>query len=95
MFCKNQKGHVSYLIIGALVAFVLAIFSVSMVLVTNKPKFCASCHEMQPFVDTWNRGIHGMADRGIMKAKCVDCHLPHDSLPRYLIAKVAYGLNDF
>jgi cytochrome c nitrite reductase small subunit len=43
------------------------------------PAACANCHIMQPQYDAWQKGSH----HGV--AVCVDCHLPHDFVPKYLI----------
>lgn len=37
---------------------------------TSQPNFCASCHNMEPYYDSWSHDIHG-AKLGV---KCVDCH---------------------
>ncbi len=90
---SGQVGPI--LIFGISVTISLCLLATLMVVSTSKVEFCISCHEMMPFYNTWYNGIHGPAKRGIVKAKCVDCHLPHDSLGHYLVAKVAYGMNDF
>jgi len=35
--------------------------------VTTKPKFCRSCHIMEPYVDSWSQSSH-------KNVTCVDCH---------------------
>ncbi len=50
------------------------------------PSACANCHIMQPQFDSWQKASH----HGV--ATCVDCHLPHDFLPKYL-AKAENGWN--
>jgi nitrate/TMAO reductase-like tetraheme cytochrome c subunit len=35
--------------------------------VTTKPKFCRSCHIMEPYVDSWSMSSH-------KNVTCVDCH---------------------
>jgi len=42
------------------------------------PKACVNCHIMNSQYDSWQKASH----HGI--AKCVDCHLPHDFIPKYL-----------
>ena len=37
---------------------------------TSQPNFCGSCHNMEPYYDSWSHDIHG-AKLGV---KCVDCH---------------------
>lgn len=38
---------------------------------TSKPEFCASCHIMQPYYETWQADVHGSSKLGIA---CVECH---------------------
>ncbi len=51
---------------------------------SSDPKACVNCHIMRPEYDSWQKGSHHAA------AKCVDCHLPHDFVGKY-IAKSANG----
>lgn len=48
------------------------------------PVACVNCHIMQPQYDAWQKGSHHTS------AVCVDCHLPHDFVPKYL-AKAENG----
>lgn len=48
------------------------------------PAACANCHIMQSQYDSWQKASHHTA------AVCVDCHLPHDFIPKYL-AKAENG----
>lgn len=48
------------------------------------PKACVNCHIMQPQYDSWQKASHHTA------AVCVDCHLPHELVPKY-IAKAENG----
>lgn len=51
---------------------------------STDPAACANCHIMQPQYESWARSGHHAA------AGCVDCHLPHDLVPKY-IAKAENG----
>ncbi|HEX8914627.1 MAG TPA: cytochrome c nitrite reductase small subunit [Humisphaera sp.] len=51
---------------------------------STDPKACANCHIMWPEYDSWQRSGHHHV------AGCVDCHLPHDLVPK-LIAKAENG----
>jgi cytochrome c nitrite reductase small subunit len=42
------------------------------------PKACVNCHIMQREYDAWQASSHHTA------AVCVDCHLPHAFVPKYL-----------
>lgn len=51
---------------------------------STDPKACANCHIMWPQYDSWSKSTHHHV------ARCVDCHLPHDTIPKYL-AKAENG----
>lgn len=51
---------------------------------STDPKACANCHIMLPQYDSWQKSSHHAV------AGCVDCHLPHEFLPKYL-AKAENG----
>ena len=48
------------------------------------PRACVNCHIMQPQFDSWQKSSHHDV------AVCVDCHLPHDFVGKYL-AKAENG----
>lgn len=48
------------------------------------PRACVNCHIMTPQYDSWQKSSHHAA------AACVDCHLPHDVVGKY-IAKAENG----
>ena len=51
---------------------------------STNPSACANCHIMNEQYDSWQKAGHHQA------ATCVDCHLPHDFVPKYL-AKADHG----
>jgi cytochrome c nitrite reductase small subunit len=51
---------------------------------STDPRACVNCHVMQPQYDSWTKASHHTA------AKCVDCHLPHEFVAKY-IAKADNG----
>jgi cytochrome c nitrite reductase small subunit len=51
---------------------------------STDPAACANCHIMNEQYDSWQKASHHTS------AKCVDCHLPHSFLPKYL-AKAENG----
>lgn len=55
---------------------------------SESPEFCASCHVMQAEYENW---FHTAGHR---RLKCIDCHLPNDSLPRHLAWKGIEGMWD-
>jgi cytochrome c-type protein NapC len=61
---------------------------------TSGQAFCSSCHSMETFANTYQRDVHGGRNGAGVKAVCVDCHLPHDGVLRYLLVKARTGLRD-
>jgi cytochrome c nitrite reductase small subunit len=53
---------------------------------SDDPRVCANCHIMQPQYDSWQKASH----HGV--AVCVDCHLPHGYIGKYL-AKAENGFH--
>lgn len=51
---------------------------------STDPAACKNCHIMNQEYDSWSRSPHHAA------AGCVDCHLPHEFVPKY-IAKAENG----
>ena len=49
---------------------------------------CNSCHVMDGQYENWYHAAH--ADSTV----CVECHLPHDNLVSYYVAKARTGLHD-
>src|SRR2546423_1592592 len=51
---------------------------------STDPAACANCHIMRDELDSWQKGPHHGG------AKCVDCHLPHEFVPK-MVAKTDNG----
>lgn len=51
----------------------------------HDPTTCVNCHIMQPQYDAWQHSGHHHV------ATCQDCHVPHDSTWRWLIAEADNG----
>jgi len=51
---------------------------------SSDPKACVNCHIMQPQYESWQKSSHHAV------ARCVDCHLPHDFIGKY-VAKAENG----
>jgi cytochrome c nitrite reductase small subunit len=45
---------------------------------STDPRACVNCHIMQSQYDGWQKASHHQS------AVCIDCHLPHDFIPKYL-----------
>ena len=80
---------------GAVVGLGIAYVAAVAVNETGKDTFCVSCHTMKPMVDAFHRSVHGGNNKhGFKAAHCTDCHLPHESLAGYLVAKGISGTRD-
>ena len=51
---------------------------------STDPAACANCHIMQSQYESWQKSSHHNV------AKCIDCHLPHDFVGKY-VAKAENG----
>lgn len=51
---------------------------------STDPEACVNCHIMRDAYDSWRKSSHHAV------ARCVDCHLPHEIVPKY-IAKAENG----
>jgi cytochrome c nitrite reductase small subunit len=51
---------------------------------STDPRACKNCHIMNEQYDSWTKGPHHAV------AKCIDCHLPHATIPKVL-AKASNG----
>ena len=86
---------VAFLLIGGMViGAVLSFGTAVMIKNTGDEKFCTMCHTMQPMADAYNADVHGGNNAHGFQAKCVDCHLPHESLAGYMIEKARTGIHD-
>ena len=45
---------------------------------STDPRACNNCHVMNDHYASWQKAGHHQA------ARCIDCHLPHDVIPKYL-----------
>lgn len=79
-----------------IIAFAVFIIALGMfVYVTDAPAYmgtdaatCNNCHVMDSQYENWYHGGH----RSV--TECVDCHLPHDNIIHYYIAKAETGMHD-
>lgn len=44
---------------------------------SSDPRACMNCHVMREHFESWQKSSHHAV------AGCVDCHLPHDFVPKY------------
>lgn len=89
----KSKKFIFVLIISIFLALIFSLGGHSLIKHTSDDKFCVLCHEwMNPMVETYHKDPHGGNNENGIKASCVSCHLPHDSLFSYLFQKGKNGI---
>jgi cytochrome c nitrite reductase small subunit len=91
-FIKSGKSWFILLVIGAVGAAVgafLAFGPPQLYAWSGSPEFCSSCHVMESRYEAW---FHAGAHR---RFKCVDCHLPNDSVLNHVMRKMVDGGGEF
>jgi len=96
---KNEKVSVKKLIlfvlcIGALIGFLSSYTTAVIVEKTAGKEFCAQCHTMEPMAQAYSMDVHGGNNKQGIVVKCVECHLPHNTLIGYLFEKSKTGIHD-
>ncbi len=67
---KPKRPWFRRIALFALIAFLISIpAGYGFMEYSTKPPFCASCHNMVPYVKSWESSSHGKAGVG-----CIDCH---------------------
>jgi len=93
---SGKKVFWGTLICGALIGLGISYVAAVAVDKTGQPEFCMSCHEMKPMGESFKFSVHGGNNpQGFAAHHCTDCHLPHNSLAGYLVAKGISGTRDF
>ena len=82
------------LILGAGIGVVISLSSAEMIERTAGVAFCSSCHSMKGVSLAYEKNIHGGNNAIGFRARCVDCHLPHDNVGHYVVAKAYSGAKD-
>jgi cytochrome c-type protein NapC/trimethylamine-N-oxide reductase cytochrome c-type subunit TorC len=85
---------VLFILVGILIAFPIFSLTYYTMVRTSTPRFCATCHEIQPAYDTWKTSTHVNNAQGFV-ADCMDCHLPapQDTVD-FFYAKTFHGIKD-
>lgn len=65
-FSKFMQLHLKAKIV--LVVAIIVVFSSGMIIVSEQPGFCNSCHIMNPYYESWKASSHSHVN-------CLDCHL--------------------
>ncbi|PID76919.1 MAG: cytochrome C [Deltaproteobacteria bacterium] len=79
---------------GVCLGLILSLAGVEMVEHTSGVRFCSMCHSMKGVAEAYKNDVHGGSNKYGVKAKCVDCHLPHDNVFVYITAKAYTGIKD-
>ena len=82
----NGGGILALVLVGAVLgmAAFTFLYAEGLSYFSTDPKACANCHIMNDQYASWTKGPH----HG--DARCVDCHLPHDTVAKYF-AKALNG----
>lgn len=82
------------LFIGICFGIALSLGGAEMIERTSGVEFCSSCHSMKGVAQAYYNDVHGGNNKHGVKAKCADCHLPHDDVFTYVTAKAYTGAKD-
>lgn len=87
-------GPFLVLVLGVVIGFPLFSLTYYTMVRTSTPRFCASCHEIQPAYNSWRTSTHANNAAGVV-ADCMDCHLPapHQTFD-FFYAKTYHGIKD-
>jgi len=87
---RLMTGTAALAVLGTLAGVLLGVggytffYAEGLSYMSSDPKACVNCHIMRPQYDSWQKSSHHAV------AKCIDCHLPHDFIGKY-IAKAENG----
>ena len=86
----SKRRRLTLPVLGALVGALAGLglftfdYAEGLSYLSTDPAACANCHIMQSQYSSWQKSSHHAV------ARCVDCHLPHDFIGKY-IAKAENG----
>jgi cytochrome c nitrite reductase small subunit len=81
---ESRQSRWSLAILGVLLGILMGVggftfkYAEGLSYMSSDPKACVNCHIMRPEYDSWQKSSHHSV------AVCVDCHLPHDVIGKYL-----------
>jgi cytochrome c-type protein NapC len=90
---KNWKTILLCILFGVL-GILFSLATAEGIHATSGADFCVGCHVMEPMVASYKESIHGGKNEHGIQASCTDCHLPHDSVFGYVVAKGLSGMRD-
>jgi nitrate/TMAO reductase-like tetraheme cytochrome c subunit len=91
---RSMKKTVVMIFCGIIIGLILSLTTAEMIDRTSDVTFCSSCHSMQDASRSFAEDVHGGMNSSGFKAKCVDCHLPHDSVVHFITAKAYTATKD-
>lgn len=93
-FLKGVKRKVigALLVIGTGIGLLTALPATEVLHSLSSNEFCASCHTMEPMVETFANSVHGGNNSHGFVAECVDCHLPKSNVVEELYVKGTSGM---
>jgi cytochrome c-type protein NapC len=91
---RKIKIGVAVLVLTPTLVFASWVLTETMVEKTGDEPFCGGCHTMSPMVEAYRADVHGGAGGQGVKAKCTQCHIPHDNPVDYMIMKSRFGIHD-
>lgn len=89
-----MKKILLFIFVGICVGGGLSLLTAEMIEHTSGVEFCSSCHSMKGPALAYKESVHGGNNQYGVRAQCADCHLPHDSVTHYLVAKAFTGARD-
>lgn len=78
LFGKGSLAFATYLGLFAGVGVFTFGYGKGASYLSNNPQTCVNCHVMQDHFDAWQQSSHHHF------AVCNDCHLPHDSIGKWI-----------
>ncbi len=89
-----MKKIIFFILCGTLIGLTLSLVAAEMIERTSGIDFCSLCHSMKKVSQAYTEDIHGGNNPLGFRAKCTDCHLPHDNVLHYVAAKAYTGTQD-
>ncbi|NOH97394.1 NapC/NirT family cytochrome c [Vibrio sp. 99-70-13A1] len=93
-FLKGVKRQViaALLVVGTGLGLLVALPASEAIHALSSNEFCASCHTMEPMVETFANSVHGGNNSHGFVAECVDCHMPKSNIVDELYVKGTSGM---
>lgn len=89
-----MKKFFVLMLLGICVGLAVSLGGAEMIERTSGVEFCSMCHSMEGVAEAYSNDTHGGNNKHGFKAKCADCHLPHDNVVTYVSAKAYTGVKD-